>query len=96
MLSKNIQRKRGDAHPLTDQEVAAIVVHDPKLSGLQLQAIYVLEAGGNRIISETKAFDHPMMVHAGETYDVAIKQPGGLARLKTGITAKPGELIEVP
>ena len=97
VLSKNIEVKARQVTRIrTDQEVAAIVVHDPKLSGLQLQAIYVLEAGGNRIISETKAFDHPMMVHVGETYDVAIKQPGGLARLKTGITAKPGELIEVP
>jgi tetratricopeptide (TPR) repeat protein len=97
VLSKNIEVKARQVTRIRpEQEVAAIVVHDPKLSGLQLQAIYVLEAGGNRIISETKAFDHPMMVHAGDTYDVAIKQPGGLARLKTGITAKPGELIEVP
>ena len=97
LLSKNIEVKARQVTRIRpDQEVAAIVVHDPKLTGLQLQAIYVLEAGGNRIISETKAFDHPMMVHAGETYDVAIKQPAGLARLKTGITAKPGELIEVP
>ena len=97
LLSKNIEVKARQVTRIRpEQEVAVIVVHDPKLSGLQLQAIYVLEAGGNRIISETKAFDHPMMVRAGDTYDVAIKQPGGLARLKTGITAKPGELIEVP
>ena len=96
ILSKNIDVKaQQEARIRTDQEVAAIVVRDPKLGGLQVQAIYVLEAGGNRIVSETKAFDRPMMVHAGDTYDVAIQQPGGLARLKTGITAKAGELIEV-
>lgn len=96
VLSRNVEVKARQVTRIrTDQEVAVIVVHDPKVDGLRLQAIYVLEAGGNRIISQTKAFGRPMMVHAGDTYDVAIEQPGGLARLKTGITAKPGELIEV-
>jgi TIR domain len=89
-------KARQVAHVQTDSEVAAFVVHDPKMSGVQVEAIYVLRAGGNEIIAQTQKFDHPMMVPPDGSYDIAIKQPGGLARLKTKVTAKRGELTEIP
>jgi hypothetical protein len=37
-----------------------------------------------------------MIVVPGESYDVALKQPGGVATIKRKITPKRGELIAVP
>ena len=80
----------------TDSEVAAIMVHDPKVPGLEMEAIYVLQAGGNQIVAKTKSFEKPIMVYPGEAYDVALEQPGGIARIKNQITPRRGEIIEVP
>ena len=80
----------------TDSEVAAIMVHDPKVPGLEMEAIYVLQAGGNQIVAQTKSFEKPIMVYPGEAYDVALEQPGGIARIKNQITPRRGEIIEVP
>jgi hypothetical protein len=94
---KDVQVKaRHVARIQTDSEVSAFVVHDPKISGVQVEAIYVLRAGGNEIIAQTKEFGHPMMVPPDETYDIALKQAAGLARIKTNVTAKRGELTEIP
>ena len=96
-LAKNIEVKaREVAHIKSDKEIAIIVVHDPKMSGLQVNAVDVLEAGKNTIVSQTKEFDRPMLVHPGDAYDIVIEQPSGPARLKTGVTLKPGQLLEVP
>jgi hypothetical protein len=97
ILMKDVQVKaRHVARIQTDSEVSAFVVHDPKISGVQVEAIYVLRAGGNEIIAQTKEFGHPMMVPPDETYDIALKQAAGLARIKTNVTAKRGELTEIP
>jgi hypothetical protein len=80
----------------TDSEVAAIMVHDPKVPGLEMEAIYVLQAGGNQIVAQTKSFEKPIMVYPSEAYDVALEQPGGIARIKNQITPRRGEIIEVP
>ena len=96
VLTEGVEVKaRQVAHVQTDSEVAAFVVHDPKMSGVQVEAIYVLRAGGNQIVAETEKFGYPMMVPPDDSYDIAIKQPGGLARIKTNITAKRGELTEI-
>jgi tetratricopeptide (TPR) repeat protein len=97
MLSRNVEVRAQQVTPIrTDQQVAAVIVHDPKISGMELEAIYVLEAGGNRIFAKTKEFGRPMFVEPGTPYDIAIKQASGLARLKSGVVAKPGEIIEIP
>ena len=80
----------------TDSEVAAILVHDPKVPGLEVEAIYVLQAGRNQIVAQTKSFENAMMVYPGEAYDVALKQPGGIARIKNQIAPKRGEICEAP
>ena len=97
LLMKDVEVKVMESSRIhTDSEVAAIMVHDPKVPGLEMEAIYALQAGGNEIVAQTKSFENPMMVYPGEAYDVALKQPGGIARIKNQITPKRGEIIEVP
>src|SRR5271165_1795038 len=97
VLMKDVEVKARETRRIhTDSEVAAILVHDPKVPGLEVEAIYVLQAGGNQIVAQTKSFENAMMVYPGEAYDVALKQPGGIARIKKQITPKRGEISEVP
>ncbi len=62
---------------------------------MEVEAIYVFRAGGREIIAKTKLFGQPMMVPPDDSYDIAIKQPGGLATIAKKVTAKRGELTEV-
>ena len=80
---------------VTDNEIVGFVVYPPKLTGLAVEAIYALRAGTNEIASETKNFGTPIMVYAGESYDIALKQSGGLTRIKSNMTPRRGELTEV-
>jgi hypothetical protein len=96
VLVKNIPvRARESKRIITDNEIAGFVVYPPKLTGLAVEAIYALRAGTNEIASETKDFSNPIMVYAGESYDIALKQSGGLARIKSNVTPRRGELTEV-
>lgn len=97
VLVKNIPvSARESKHIITDNEIAAFVVDEPKVSGLDVEAIYALRAGTNEIAAESKHFGNPIMVYAGESYDIALKQSGGLARIKSNVTPKRGALTEVP
>jgi hypothetical protein len=80
---------------MTDNEIAGFVVYEPKVSGLAVEAIYALRAGTNEIAAESKHFGSPIMVYAGESYDIALKQSGGIARIKSNVTPKRGALTEV-
>ena len=96
ILVKNVPVKaRESKRIMTDNEIAGFVVNDPKLSGLEVEAIYALRAGTNEIAAEGKKFGEPILVYAGESYDIALKQSGGLARLKNNVTPKRGELTEI-
>jgi hypothetical protein len=79
----------------TDNEIAGFVVNDPKVSGLEMEAIYALRAGTNKIAAQGKHFGEPILVYAGESYDIALKQPGGVTPIKSNVTPKRGELTEV-
>jgi hypothetical protein len=65
------------------------------MTGLEVQAIYALRAGTNEIAAESKQFGNPLLVYAGDSYDIALKQSGGVARIKSNVTPKRGELTEV-
>jgi len=96
VLVKNIPvRARESKRIMTDNEIAGFVVYEPKVSGLAVEAIYALRAGTNEIAAESKHFGSPIMVYAGESYDIALKQSGGLARIKSNVTPKRGALTEV-
>jgi hypothetical protein len=96
VLVKNIPVKaRESKRIITDNEIAGFVVYEPKVTGLTVEAIYALRAGTNEIASETKQFGNPIMVYAGESYDIALKQSGGLARIKSNVTPQRGALTEV-
>ena len=97
VLKKNVEiRPREILRIETDREVAAIVVRDPKIEGLELKAIYVLKAGTNAIAAQSDGFGKPIMVYAGDSYDVALEQPSGRMKLKTGLTPKRGEHTYIP
>jgi len=96
VLVKNIPvRARESKRIITDDEIAGFVVYEPKVTGLAVEAIYALRAGTNKIASETKNFGTPIMVYAGEPYDIALKQSGGLTRIKSNVTPRRGTLTEI-
>jgi hypothetical protein len=96
VLVKNIPvRARESKRIMTDNEIAGFVVYEPKVTGLDVEAIYAFRAGTNEIAAESKHFGNPIMVYAGESYDIALKQSGGLARIKSNVTPKRGALTEV-
>jgi hypothetical protein len=86
------ERKRIDL----DSEVAAFVVHEPSIKGLNVKAIYALRTGTNEIAGKSLTFGKPMLVYAGEAYDIALEQPAGLTRIKNKVTPSRGSLTEVP
>jgi len=96
ILVKNVSvRARESKRITTDNEIAGFVVNDPKVSGLEVEAIYALRAGTNEIAAEGKRFGNPILVYAGEAYDIALKQSGGVARIKSNVTPKRGTLTEI-
>jgi len=96
ILVKNVSVKARESKRIaTDNEIAGFVVNDPKVSGLEVEAIYALRAGTNEIAAESKHFGEPILIYAGESYDIALKQPGGVARIKSNVTPKRGALTEI-
>jgi len=96
-LVKNVSVKARESKRITtDNEIAGFVVNDPKVSGLEVEAIYALRAGTNEIAAEAKHFGNPILVYAGDSYDIALKQAGGVARIKSNVTPKRGALTEIP
>ena len=96
VLVKNIPvRARESKRIMTDNEIAGFVVYEPTVSGLAVEAIYALRAGTNEIAAQSKHFGSPIMVYAGESYDIALKQSGGLTRIKSNVTPRRGALTEV-
>jgi hypothetical protein len=76
-------------------QVAAIVVHAPNVRGLDMKAVYALKAGTNDIAAKVEAWDVPMLVPAGLSYDVGLEQSAGLTRIRSGITPGRGELVDI-
>ena len=97
ILVKNVSVKASESKRIkTDNEIAGFIVNDPKVSGLEVEAIYALRAGTNEIAAQSKHFGEPILIYAGEAYDIALKQSGGLARIKSNVTAKRGALTQIP
>jgi len=76
-------------------QVAAIVVHAPNVKGLDMKAVYALKAGTNQITAKVEAWDVPMLVPGGVSYDIALEQSAGLTRIRSGITPGRGELMDI-
>ena len=96
-LAKSVEVKALETQRIpTNDEVAAFVVHDPKVAGSKVELVYILRAGSNQIAAESKQFERPLLVQPGEAYDIALKQPAGLTKIRTGVVAKRGELMAVP
>ena len=96
ILVKNVSVKASESRRITtDNEIAGFIVNDPKVSGLEVEAIYALRAGTNDIAAERKHFGEPILIYAGEAYDIALKQSGGVARIKSNVTPKRGAITEI-
>jgi len=78
----------------TANQLAAIVVRTPSVK-TELQAVYALLAGTNRIASKVDGFDKPLLVSAGQAYDVGLQQAAGFTPIRKGIVPKPGELVDI-
>lgn len=76
-------------------QVAAIIVHAPNVKGLDMKAVYALKAGTNQIAAKVEAWDVPMLVPGGASYDIGLEQSAGLTRVRSGITPGRGELVEI-
>jgi hypothetical protein len=95
-LVRNLEIKAGEQKRIDpNTEAAAIVVHEPSVRGLNVKAIYALRAGTNEIAGKSTTFGKPMMVYAGDAYDVALEQPAGLTRIRSKLTPSRGALTEV-
>jgi hypothetical protein len=95
-IAGNLAVKAGQITTLdTLGEVAAIVVHAPNVKGLDMKAVYALKAGTNQIAAKVEAWDVPMLVPAGVSYDIALEQSAGLTRIRSGITPGRGELVDI-
>ena len=96
VLVKNIPvRARESKRIMTDNEIAGFVVYEPQVTGLDVEAVYALRAGTNEIAAKSKHFGNPIMVYAGESYDIALKQSGGLTRIKSNLTPRRGALTDI-
>jgi len=96
-LAKSVEVKALETRRIpTNDEVAAFVVHDPKIAGAKVELVYVLRAGTNEIAAQSAQFERPLLVHPGEAYDISFKQPSGVTPIRKGISAKPGEVMSIP
>ena len=96
-LAKSVEVKALETRRIpTNDEVAAFVVHDPKIAGAKVELVYVLRAGTNEIAAQSEQFEMPLLVHPGEAYDISLKQPGAVTPIRRGISAKPGEVKSIP
>jgi hypothetical protein len=60
-----------------------------------MKAVYALKAGTNQIAAKVEAWDVPMLVPGGVSYDIALEQSAGLTRIRSGLTPGPGELVDI-
>jgi hypothetical protein len=95
-IAENLVVKAGQITRLdTLGQVAAIVVHAPNVKGLDMKAVYALKAGTNQIAAKVDAWDVPMLVPGGVSYDIALEQSAGLTRIRSGLTPERGELVDI-
>ena len=95
-IAVNLVVKAGQITRLdTLGQVAAVAVHAPNVKGLDMKAVYALKAGTNQIAAKVEAWDVPMLVSGGVSYDIALEQSAGLTRIRSGITPRRGELMEI-
>jgi len=95
-IAENLAVKAGQITRLdTLGQVAAIVVHAPNVKGLDMKAVYALKAGTNQVAAKVEAWDVPMLVPGGVSYDIALEQSAGLTRIRSGLTPGRGELVDI-
>ena len=95
-IAGNLAVKAGEITRLdTLGQVAAIVGHAPNVKGLEMKAVYALKAGTQEIAAKVEAWDVPMLVPGGVSYDIALEQSAGLTRVRSGVTPGPGELMDI-
>jgi uncharacterized protein YoxC len=97
VLVKNLEIVAGGkAVVKTNQEIAAIVVRPETTKDVEFEAFLVCKFGSNTYIQDATAAGQPMLVYAGDEYDVFLKQSKTETLLKQKITPLRGELTLVP
>lgn len=101
-VKRDVELKAGETVRIdTDRLAAALVCRDPKMEGLELKVIYVVEAGtvlqgSFRVMQRTDGFEKPMMVFAGGLYDIVLKPVDGApVKIAKNVLAKAGQLTIV-
>ena len=99
-IAANVEVKGGEKITLSLNQLAAVIqVEDPKLEGLAVESIWVVQAGKGGYLSARggrvcKRFGESMLVRANTPYDVFIVPTEGQAvLLREKVTLKPGELL---
>lgn len=94
-LQTNLEVRAGEVGTFhTDRDVAAIVVHAPKIA-VAVDEIRILAAGMKELAKTTK-FGRVLIVPAGGAYDIVVQQPGSNpTTMKSNVSPKNGELIEL-
>jgi hypothetical protein len=83
------------------ESVAAIVLRDPQMAGLDLDSIFVIKTGTDtsglfHYVQTTDAFGKAMLVGANGPYDVLIRPKGGqLVTIAKNVTPKAGAVSYV-
>ncbi len=83
----------------TNAKVAVILHDDPQLEGFELEVIYLVTAGTDlrtrhSVLQKAKRFGEPLLVTAGDSYDVVLKPVGGSpVKVQQGVSPAPGEIV---
>jgi hypothetical protein len=92
-VANPVSTGRCSRRPARDSDVRVLMTSPIKK--LDMNAVYALKTGTNEIEGKVEAWDVPMLMSAGGTYDIALEQSAGLTRIKKGLTPGNGELVEI-
>jgi Effector-associated domain 1 len=97
VLVKNLEVVAGGKTVVrTNEEIAAIVVRPETTKDLEFEGFLVCKFGSNVYIQDATAAGQPMLVYAGDQYDVFLKQSNAETALKKQVTPLRGALTFVP
>lgn len=101
-LARGVDVKTGQGVAVdANREAAAFVCKDPEIPGLNLESILVVKAGtslkgGFGVLQKSNGFGKPMMIYAGDFYDILLKPVAGVpVRLDENVSPKAGRITYI-
>ena len=99
-LKTSVAIAAGAGLTLDAEKGLAVIVHeDPQMAGFELEDIYLVTAGTNigtyhNVYQQGAGFGAPMLVTAGQAYDVVLKPVGGNpVKVQQNVSPGPGEIV---